>query len=240
MFVIFPASFVYYISVKFRTEEGRLFCRRNALVPIVSFFASCVAAGFCAFFTFYRAFSGSSFFACFFQSWVPLVFFPAVMYGLFLLWSTDGMQQKIDSFIFFACPFYSVWLPYDILRTSTAPSFYTLFAKPVLFFCMVTAASFEIRRLYKGIIGRAKNDIVRSALILGAEILFPSLIESLWYYAVLYWLWVFLSFVYVVFTVYLNRRSVLSGEIDTIINKEVDAGKKAVKKLLTNGFVSKK
>src|SRR5574344_2063879 len=141
MFILFPTAFVYYLASKMMSDSGRSFCRRIVLVMFTGLLAGAVSAGFCAFFTFYRQFSGSSHIVYFLRSWFPLVFFPAVMFTLFVLWSKDSLDDRINAFFLFAGPFYTVWLPYDILRTTVSLSFYILFVNPVLYLCFACAVS---------------------------------------------------------------------------------------------------
>lgn len=246
MCIIFPASFLFCVVVKSRTAEGVAFLKKNILVSISAFFAACLFAGVCAFFTFYKQFSSSSCIDYFFRTFMPIAVFPAVVYAIFFFFSKDRGDEKIKASFIWAAPFYSIWMPFEILRTSSDVSFFMLFAKPVIIFCMVSSVSVELERLWNSIVQKDKKSIRKNIAVIAAELIFPAVIETVWYFSVLYVLWIPLAFFYVVLTLFRNKHYFFSGNVENVIDnvenvidKEVNVGKETMKKLIKDRFSSR-
>lgn len=112
------------------------------------------------------------------ESFLPCV----ILCGLFVLFSKDSVEYKINCFIPLVGSFYAVFVPYKIFSLTEPLSFFPLFVKPVLFISMVIFCAFIIQNIYSAYGSKSIGKIILLSILLLANLCIPALMETWWYF----------------------------------------------------------
>lgn len=174
-----------------------------ALIAFTGLFPSAVFCAYKYFFSPFYYLTQDSFLMNFLyyfltQAFVPLAVLTAVF---FLMDGKDSVQDRLSNIFPFYAGFYAIYIPFIVLCKDVPYPFFALFAKPVMYFFMLTS----LPKLCGGLFERQRTNVKSSKKIcsifaLAAAILLPAVIESLWTLGVSVFLTVFLTLAYVVFT----------------------------------------
>ena len=171
-----------------------------------AFFGVFVSAVFCAFKFFFLPFyylPQDSFFRNFFHIFCEYVFAPLLAMAIlcFLIERRKDSFSRFENFFPLCAGFYAIYLPFRILNGRLPIPFFLLFAKPVICFSMILAASkilvalFEKRRT--NIMDNSKKIFLSCALAFA--LLFPAVLEAAWMVGANSILTVFLTLAYLAF-----------------------------------------
>ena len=110
------------------------------------------------------------------QTVLPLL----VPYLLFILFSKDTFEYKIESFLPLCLSFFIIYLPFIILTTEEGLySGFSLFIKPVLFLIMILTCSFSVKQVYKSIVSKKVIPAIIFIVVFVVLMIIPSVIEAL-------------------------------------------------------------
>lgn len=110
------------------------------------------------------------------QTVLPLL----IPYFLFVVFSRDNWEYKIENFLPLELSFFAVYLPFIILTTAEGLySGFLLFIKPVLYVMMIFACSFSVKLLYKSIVLKKIIQIIIYAIVFIIFMILPSIVEAL-------------------------------------------------------------
>lgn len=111
------------------------------------------------------------------QSFVPA----AVLYLVFFLFVKDDVEFKIRSFFPLEATFFSVFLPYCIISSSTITyTSWSLFVKPALYLAMLTMQASTLWFVYKNITNKKILFAILSSLFFIAYSVLPAILEALY------------------------------------------------------------
>lgn len=168
-----------------------------------AFFGVFVSAVFCAFRYFFLPFyylPQDSFFRNFFYIFFGYALAPiaATAALCFLLERREHSFSRFETFFPLCAGFYAVYLPFRILSGRLPIPFFLLFAKPVMCFFMVLAASSMLVALFEK---QRTNMMLTSKKIflscaLAFTLLFPAMLEAAWMVGANAILTVFLTLAY--------------------------------------------
>lgn len=171
--LLFPIALsVYFITKK--TKEASLFI-------IIGFLAGTLTCAIRAFFTFSHRIILLSFSNNFWYFFLRDCFFPIViLYGVFLLVSTDTLEFKKNAFFPLICSFYTVFAPYSIISGEESKAIFSIFIKPIIIFTMIIGLSYSISLLLSGIENKKVLSIIAGSITFALYLSVPSIINSIW------------------------------------------------------------
>lgn len=176
--LVFPLGFFIWTRLN---EDGALRFLPSAFLGVF------VSAVFCAFRFFFLPFyylPQDSFLRNFFYIFCDYVFAPLLTMALlcFLIERRVDSFSRFENFFPLCAGFYAIYLPFRILNGRLPIPFFLLFAKPVICFFMILAASkilvalFERRRT--NVMNNSKKISLSCALAFA--LLFPAVLEAAW------------------------------------------------------------
>ncbi|MDE5580672.1 MAG: hypothetical protein K2I95_04550 [Treponemataceae bacterium] len=176
--LLFPLGFFIWTRTN---EDGALRFLPSAFLGVF------VSAVFCAFRFFFLPFyylPQDSFLRNFFYVFCNYVFAPLLAMAVlcFLLERRGDFFSRFENFFPICAGFYAIYLPFRILNGRLPIPFFLLFAKPVICFSMILAASkilvalFEKRRT--NIMDNSKKIFLSCALAF--TLLLPAVLEAAW------------------------------------------------------------
>lgn len=197
-FLLFPVVFAFFIYKDFSNAGGFAFLK-NKFLPC--FFSLCCAVFLSVlfeYFIFLPQYHGQSKIVFFLLNWLLSFVLPSLFYVLYVLWSKDGWSERIQNFFYFMMSFYAIYLPFLCFSTRNENSFFTLFFEPVLFLFMIFPLRKEVDSIFEK---STKNPgkIIKNAFFILAESSLPTIIYLLWHFDYPIFIWVALSFLYVLF-----------------------------------------
>lgn len=115
---------------------------------------------------------------------------PAViLYAIYFLISKDNVEFKINTYLPLELSFYSVYLPYCVISsTSSAYSGFSIFIKPMIFAMMIAETGVALRDIYRGVTANKKGDVVLNIILILFFMAMPPVIEAI--YSLNYSLWI--------------------------------------------------
>ena len=157
-------------------------CKKQQIISCVFFLFSIVVCVVMGLFGISSEPIFDSFFENFLRFFFTETFLPSVIVSLiFLLWSKDSVEYKVQSFFPLLAGFYSAYLPFQVLFSNAEANLFTVFVKPFLFLCMISSFSICVYLVYKAI---TEKHSLLSVFLFGFISLFaiicPALAESLW------------------------------------------------------------
>ena len=110
------------------------------------------------------------------QTVLPLL----IPYFLFVVFSRDNWEYKIENFLPLELSFFAVYLPFIILTTAEGLySGFSLFIKPILFLVMILVCAFSVKQIYKSIISKKVIPIILFTVVFVIFMIIPSIVEAL-------------------------------------------------------------
>jgi len=186
LFALIPVAMIYYgfsiysLEGSFNSLKNKLFV---CIYGLVSAAVMCTVLGF---FVFFPEYTGTNPALRALFRYLRYFFAPALLFVLYFFWSNDLISERKTSFLFFALPFYAVWLPFCVLFSLESPTFFTIFIEPSLVLLMLIVVSADLRRLFDSI---GKKDKFIFGILIFVESLIPAAIYSLWYSGLFILIW---------------------------------------------------
>ena len=199
LFFLFPVVFSYCVYHDFKTC-GAFYLKHRILVILFAVICGCAAAALFEFVIFVPEYFGTNFLLYVLVHWIFGFVIPLLFYVLFVLWSKDSWKDRIDSFLYFMLPFFSVYVPFVCFSQEKYTSFFFLFIAPLLMMFTIFAIKREVIRIFTDIQTKTRSFIPSVFLILFESIL-PFVIQGLWYFDFSFFVWIPLFSAYVVFCV---------------------------------------
>ena len=110
------------------------------------------------------------------QTVLPLL----VPYLLFVIFSKDNLEYKMESFLPLSLSFFAVYLPFIILTTAEGLySGFSLFIKPILFLMMILVCAFSVKQINKSIISKKVIPVILFTFVFVIFMIIPSIVEAL-------------------------------------------------------------
>lgn len=102
-----------------------------------------------------------------------------VIYVIYFLVSKDNVEYKINTYLPLELAFYSVYLPYCVISTtSSAYSWFSIFVKPLIFAIMIAQTGVSLRDLYRNYTNGKKGFVVMNAAMILIYLAVPPVIET--------------------------------------------------------------
>lgn len=172
LFLLLPFSLTLFLIKNGTRYSTSIFIGIVSAVLICSFNLFFVTSSHVIHFSF-----KTNFINCLFkQLLLPVI----LLYGLFFIISRDTLEYKTKSFFPLICSFYSIYMPFFILKGhSVNYSFYELFCEALLFLTMIATVSVYIKNLFNPSIKRIGLKILYIFLIL-IYLITPAIIQTLY------------------------------------------------------------
>ncbi len=203
LFLLFPVVSFFYAFFDYKSY-GIQYLKDRFLVALAGcLFGALISAvfEFCVFIPVYQElnfviFSILQF--CFF------ILIPFLFFIIFILWAKDESRFKIENFLYFMLPFYSVYLPFKLFTGNARSSLFMLFIFPVLFLLMLFAVNRELSDFFNYLTTRSPKCVLSVFFIL-AEVLIPVLILSLCYFDFFFVYWLCTSVIFAILCLWRSK-----------------------------------
>lgn len=170
-FVLFPAVLASYLLLK----------KQNYLVAVFSLTCALLVAFIRGFFFFPESFISLSILECSLRFFFPMALIPAVFFTLFMFFSKDELNIKIDSVLLFFLTFFMVTVPFETIRNFSTFNFYVCFLRPVVYLTFVFAAGGATKTMLASFSKNNKKIGFLEILILLAEISACCFLDTTYY-----------------------------------------------------------
>lgn len=166
--------------------------RTQKVVPVI-FIGAFSAVLVCAFkmlFVLSHRIIPYSFSQNFFYYLVKETLIPAViLYAIYFLVSKDNLEFKINTYLPLELSFYTVYLPYCVISsTSSAYTGFSIFIKPLIFAMMIAETGVALRDMYRGLTNKKIVQVILNVFLILFFMAIPPVIEAL--YTLNYSLWI--------------------------------------------------
>ncbi len=215
LFLLFPLVFTYCVYSDFKTKGGWFFLKNRILISLFGLVCGAFLVTILEFVIFIPDYYGSNPVLYVLLHWCISFFIPSLFYVLYVLWATDSMEQRIQTFLYFELPFHMVFVPFICFSNASRTAFIFLFIIPLLFAFMVFAVKQEYFKLCELLFVNRGKAVFYGFLIF-TESLIPLIVQALWYYDVNFSVWLLLSALYVAFCIVRGKLDIKSV-IDAVL-----------------------
>lgn len=158
--------------------------RTQKIVPIIfiGMFSAVLVVGFKLLFVLSHRIIPYSFAQNFFYYLCKETLIPAlVLYVLYFLISKENVEYKINTYLPLELAFYSVYLPYCVISTtSSAYSWFSIFVKPLIYVMMIAQTGISLRDLYRAYVAGKKGKLVLNVFLIILFLAVPPVIETIY------------------------------------------------------------
>jgi len=184
-----PVVYGFFCYICFASYTRRSDCCKSVAVAVFALFFAALVCGFHSFFVFSVDYTGIDFSVYMIRQWLLFTGVPClIFYGIFILFSKDSWKFRLDNFLHFMLPFYTVYLPYETFSRMNEPSLFFLFVRPALCISTVLLISVALKEGIRFFNTKRSVSIliVFSALVLS---IISAVFDALWYFQIPFFLW---------------------------------------------------
>lgn len=187
-FLLFPAVLIYCINSRYIFAGDKKSLKEKILPGLFGVCCGIVLCAILEFFVSFSVYEGLNPLVFALREWCFLAVLPAIFFVLFIIWANDDWNYRIENFLAFMIPFYSVYTPFIVFSDMNGSSLFMIYIEPLMLLSMVFAAGFELRRFYENLKNKSAR-LILSVLLILIETFVPPAVKILYHYDYLWLLW---------------------------------------------------